>query len=75
MSEVSASKVKTIAAIYVNEADGVLMVKPISESNQVMATTMIQSIDGTAAIRVEAQGGISVRKIVDLLGTIQEQTQ
>ena len=75
MSQVSASKVKTIAAIYVNEADGVLMIKPISESNQAIATSMIQCLDDTTAIRVCANGAISIRKIVEVLETIQEARQ
>jgi len=42
MSKAPIENVKTIAAIYVNESDGVLMVKPISENNQQMATLMLQ---------------------------------
>ena len=72
MSKAPIENVKTIAAIYVNESDGVLMVKPISEDNQQTATLMLQSMDDSRAIKVDAEGGISVKKIVDLLSALQE---
>ena len=73
MSKVSALKVKTIATICVIESEGVLMVKPIAENTQVLATSIIQSLDDTAAIRIDVSGSISVKKIVELLGGIQDQ--
>jgi biopolymer transport protein ExbD len=69
----NADDFKTIATIMVSESEGVLLVKPIGESNQAMATKLIQCLDNETAVRVPANGKVSVRKIIDLLSQIQEQ--
>jgi hypothetical protein len=71
MSSRKASEFKTIATIMVSES-GILLVKPISDSNQMLATLVIQGLDDSRAVKVPASGSISVRKIIDLLSGIQE---
>jgi hypothetical protein len=73
MSSRNASEFKTIATIMVSESEGILLVKPIDELNQLSATAIIQSLDGSCAVDVPANGSISVRKIIDLLSGIQDQ--
>ena len=73
MSSRNASELKTIATIMVSESDGMLLVKPVKDLNQVVITAMVHSLDASAAVRIPANGTISVRKIIDLLSGIQEQ--
>lgn len=73
MSSRDAAEFKTIATIMVSECEGILLVKPIAELNQLSATAIIQCLDDSCAVNVPANGAISVRKIIDLLSGIQEQ--
>jgi len=72
-SSIDAAEVRTVAAIYINEKTGTLLVKPVSEENQLVTTMMIQSADNSPAVLVNINATVSVRKIVEALRGLNDE--
>lgn len=64
--------VVTIAAIQVCNDTGALLLKPIPNCSQLAATYVLHAVSDSPSYKTSACGTVSIAKLVDLLGTIQE---
>lgn len=72
MKEVNQSEVHTIALIQINSETGDLLVSMVNEEHRVIATSVTSGLIDSPTIKTDAKGTISIRKIVELLNTIQD---